>query len=396
MNRDYRNIAYLRRYLDGQLTTLEMYELERAAHHDEMLMDTLLGMEFERSREFPLDINELHQRVQARIEAKSLPKVFPWAKWAVAASVFLIAVAGAVYWIQSDNPEINQTAMQEPTQSSQSLPDTAEQKEDTQIAMVDADHPRANDEDNLSAGIAEDKPVQSIASTRKGSDDKNAFTSETADAHARIMANQPEMDSIGHGRPTMQELAYTDIEASRLASAYGSNGVDPAMRSVNSVKMKPQTQMILDSALDKRSLENAQSLASLEDKLVEIKTSAAANNLMTKNSQLSSMTADVQPVDNGAYFVLRGHLEHTAGQSTPVGGWKALDEHLYRKIRQQGLRGGYAQYKFRLDTNGKPRDIQIVKTSDTTLNSFLIQLVQEGPAWQLGSDAAAVQLDVIF
>src|SRR5690606_17254185 len=278
------------------------------------------------------------------------------------------------------------------TQSSQSLPDTAEQKEDTQIAMVDADHPRANDEDNLSAGIAEDKPVQSITSTRKGSDDKNAFTSETADAHARIMANQPEMDSIGHGRPTMQELA----EASRLASAYGSNGVDPAMRSVNSVKMKPQTQMILDSALDKRSLENAQSLASLEDKLVEIKTSAAANNLMTKNSQLSSMTADVQPVANGAYFVLRGHLEHTAGQSTPVGGWKALDEHLYRKIRQQRLRGGYAQYKFRLDTNGKPRDIQIVKTSDTTLNSFLIQLVQEGPAWQLGSDAAAVQLDVIF
>src|SRR5690606_26497873 len=131
-------------------------------------------------------------------------------------------------------------------------------------------------------------------------------------------------------------------------------------------------------------------------KLVEIKTSAAANNLMTKNSQLSSMTADVQPVANGSYFVLRGNPHHTAGQSTPAEGWKALEEHHYRKIRQQGLRGGYAQDKFVLDTNGKPRDIQIVKTSDTTLNSFLIQLVQEGPTWQLGSDAASVQLDVIF
>src|SRR5690606_34904683 len=177
---------------------------------------------------------------------------------------------------------------------------------------------------------------QSIASTRKGSDDENAVTSETVDAHARMMANQAEMDSLGHGRPPMQGLAVTDSEAAALAAALGSKGGEPARRPVTRVAMKPQTQMILDSALDKRSLENAQSLASLEDKLVEIKTSAAANNLMTKNSQLSSMTADVQPVANGSYFVLRGHLEHTAGQSTPVGGWKALDEHLYRKIRQQG------------------------------------------------------------
>lgn len=43
MNKKYKDISYLRRYIDGELSAKEMYDLERMAHQNEMLVDILLG-----------------------------------------------------------------------------------------------------------------------------------------------------------------------------------------------------------------------------------------------------------------------------------------------------------------------------------------------------------------
>ena len=80
----------------------------------------------------------------------------------------------------------------------------------------------------------------------------------------------------------------------------------------------------------------------------------------------------------------------------PKGGWKSLDDHVGLKIREKDLRGGYVRYVFRLDENGKPQDIQIRESSDADLHKTFIEILQEGPAWEVGADAAEVRLDLVF
>src|SRR5690606_10652892 len=90
MNKQYTDIAYIRRYVNGELSPREMFELEHAAQQDEMLMDIIMGMEFELSHHLSDHIEELRRRINERISQSSPAhpvKFFPWAKWSIAASV---------------------------------------------------------------------------------------------------------------------------------------------------------------------------------------------------------------------------------------------------------------------------------------------------------------------
>lgn len=52
MNKNF-DIAYLRKYVNGELSDSEMYAIEKASHEDELLMDVLMGLEEEKKTKQP-------------------------------------------------------------------------------------------------------------------------------------------------------------------------------------------------------------------------------------------------------------------------------------------------------------------------------------------------------
>ena len=130
MNKGYRDISYLRRYVDGELSPREMFDLEHAAHQDEMLMDIIMGLEFEKSHDLPNNIAELQQRINQRVHTVQPHKSFSWAKWAIAAS-FFIAVIGATLYLTRDKEEITDQIVYQPETNTIdsdifSIPDTTQ------------------------------------------------------------------------------------------------------------------------------------------------------------------------------------------------------------------------------------------------------------------------------
>lgn len=424
MNRDYRDISYLRRYVDGLLSEAEMYDLERAAHQDEMLMDTLLGLEYEKTRDSPIDMADLQRRIQERVRPKPSPRVSSWSKWAVAASVILIAVAGGIYWIQSDRSAETLPLANQDTEAAQSeiiedsFRDTLIEKEKPKIAMVEVE---ATDRVQASAGslpkeklriieqtpesvkeeVAVEQPLIARVETPKKKAANLAFP-ETEEIEIRGVGTH--QDSVLSAlRPSEQKLAQADmsLNTSRVATVHGIQNPAQTRAKVNSLKMDPQTTMILNSVLDRQERERAQGISHLEDKVVEIKVGTPGYTYLAnvKSSGLYSEAAYEESTSNIQRMLLnRDSTTKVVVEqpSIPHGGWKSLDDHVGIKVRENDLRGGYVRYVFRLDEKGKPQDIRILDSSDPSLHKIFIEILQEGPIWEAGIDAAKVQLDLVF
>lgn len=90
------DIAQIRKYLNGELDTRSMHQLEREAQNDPFLMDALEGYE-NSAADQQANLDELNARLAKRIKANDL-KVIPLRILAVAASVLIIAALAILFW----------------------------------------------------------------------------------------------------------------------------------------------------------------------------------------------------------------------------------------------------------------------------------------------------------
>ena len=59
------DIAYLKKYVNGELSPTEMYALEREAQRDPMLADILMGIEMDQNKTVITTINnQIAQRIE--------------------------------------------------------------------------------------------------------------------------------------------------------------------------------------------------------------------------------------------------------------------------------------------------------------------------------------------
>jgi hypothetical protein len=68
---------------------------------------------------------------------------------------------------------------------------------------------------------------------------------------------------------------------------------------------------------------------------------------------------------------------------TPVGGWTAFNEYFAGKIAQVADTTGSkeVQLEFNLTRNGRPKNIKVLNSTDTTLNKPSIEALKSGPKW---------------
>ena len=81
------DISLIRKYLNGELDASAMYQLERQAQDDPMLMDVMMGMEMGNMNRDGAHLAEIGQRIKNRVGEKRSLKLIPWKTWTVAASL---------------------------------------------------------------------------------------------------------------------------------------------------------------------------------------------------------------------------------------------------------------------------------------------------------------------
>lgn len=90
----------IRKYLNGELDTKAMHQLERRAQDDPFLMDALEGYASAKADQ-QNQLDELSARLKSRMEPKK-GRVFPFRFLSIAASVLVFCTAG-VWWYYSNN-----------------------------------------------------------------------------------------------------------------------------------------------------------------------------------------------------------------------------------------------------------------------------------------------------
>jgi len=97
------NISQIRKYLNGELDSAAMHRLEREAQDDPFLMDALEGFEAAGPNE-QASLNELHKRLQQRVNKKEA-RVIPFWYWRAAASFLIIAGIGGLWYKYNAAPK---------------------------------------------------------------------------------------------------------------------------------------------------------------------------------------------------------------------------------------------------------------------------------------------------
>ena len=91
------DIAYLRKYVNGELSPSEMYAIERASHQDELLMDLILGLEAEKELGSELDQKDLDSAIYERTHPQKVIN-FNKYRWLSIAATLLLAFVLCIFW----------------------------------------------------------------------------------------------------------------------------------------------------------------------------------------------------------------------------------------------------------------------------------------------------------
>lgn len=97
------DISLIRKYLDGELDERAMYQLERQAEEDPLLMDVIKGMESADADSHRQNLASIDGLLKERINKSKSKRILPLITWQVAASLFLALSIGT--WWLTRHPE---------------------------------------------------------------------------------------------------------------------------------------------------------------------------------------------------------------------------------------------------------------------------------------------------
>jgi len=445
MNKQYTDIAYIRRYVNGELSPREMFELEHAAQQDEMLMDIIMGMEFELSHHLSDNIEEIHRRIKERISQSSPAhpvKFFPWAKWSIAASVLLaIGITAYIFLSQQDQDNSGTIAYQPQGESkieNQVIVPKSEEDVTENTPQTESDiqkerglnKPFPNKE---TAHIETDNTEQRIAASSSdlsilSKDNSRKLDLAAVDTHkpdkleeirlVEIAADDttnptvedislsykaPKKDSLGRADIAMVQNLKSQHAQAKVEQKIHTNSPERVRAKLNNMNIDPQTSMMLNQVLSQQAQEQTEVSELAENKRKDIDITdhnytylanvKSADSNLSKEKKDNSMTESAPAVTFGK---VADNQKSKSTASRPVKGWKAFDDYLGQTLSTKGITSGHFQFEFKIDHKGKPEQIQVIYSDNKEVNAILIDILQKGPIWIRGKDAENVRLALKF
>lgn len=429
------DIERIRKYLNGELSPQEMYVLEREAQDDPALMDLLEGMEMAGND----PVHEANIRdIQSQIgrmagEGDKVRKMpIPWRKWAVAASIMLLAGIGAFFvWRPLPDTQVDLAQQTEavPSQRDEEAerkaipqqevaePVSAAPSQSAPPAAAKQVPPRAA-AGRDAGGLAEDQlassPQPRVLSALRPADSLSMPASASGQAAAATAAARETVLLAAR-----QEAA--DANEKRLSMSIRSLPADsvgrPMYRTVSGVVRQLETGQPIAGVTISGSDANVATESAADGKF-SLAIPVQNDSLTIASLGFEKQTLDVRNRDSVVVVLeeslyelsevvvvgygqasrrgerhLVGAVAVDAGLPKPISGWVNFEQYIQRETASsQGK--GTVTLKFRVGAKGQPVDVQLEHTTNPAVVKRAMDILRAGPRWERGEagDVAATVL----
>ena len=378
------NIDYLRQYVNGELTPTQMYEIERAMHEDEMLMDIIEGLETEKALKIANPSAELQAKIRAKTEPKRESKVIPFRKFFIAASIIAILSIGALY-IFTPSPINNQlaTSAQKSAETSP-LENKVNVSPNVDTTLIAYSEPTTDKGEERPANKIKNREV--INSTKEKESLKDLMVYNAKPKMQVVIEgprylNKEKEEIIELGTKGESKQWETELLTAKIGNAYqrptSTNSIAKAQADLQRLDLDPQTKSALNAVLTRQAQENAnantvtkekQSETSLEEVLT------GGNALTNKKSSESTILSStetygnitIKPIQNGS----------------PSIGWAQFNTYIKNQLAQKGFKKYSLNISFDLDEAHKPTNIKINSSTNSNVNKHIITFLRQGTTWE--------------
>lgn len=414
------NVAYLRRYVRGELSPQEMYEIEKAAEADELLMDIILGLEAEYAHGGSEHVVlELQQQIQDRSQPQPRQiRSFSYRWIGLAASLLLVFGMGMYVFLKSESAE--QQIVQ------QTAPPTS-------LEPVNALPPSSTDSSTIASANTPAKPSRNNGKIVAYS---NVEAPALKRQHNTVAARRAALDTIPIQivPSNKEELISLVLGDDQLTLTARSDATTPAKTRARTARMLTNKQ--------KQSKSNesffAQNLKSITTGIViDSETQRPIAGATIRDQQMNTMvktdstgrfivgSTDEKPilsiqsdgfessdrVANGAMRIALNRMQNSKtmapatassvaeklGNARPAMGSNAYRLHLDSLAKASGLGTGSVTLLFTINAQGRPINIRLKKSSgDRRQDQEAIKILKDGPDWIKGSTDELVDWRVQF
>lgn len=400
MSKFIHNIDYLRQYVKGELSSREMFEIERESQEDEMLMDIIQGLEIEEKNQtapFKFDIANYSHAKNANV-TKQIKKSYTWIY--VAASVSVLSVFGAYIFMNKQvvdkdqiivNNKVDEAQINNHNQSYDTITSSIEQPEiDTTINVI---------AENVSRGKRNSKVVTNVTSRKI---DNLLPPSQRGIANSKIenpfkKRYEDDFLIVGNVSPRYKEDILTeqilgsDLKIGKVTnnSKYFNEG--KVRSDLQRLNIDPQTNILLNQVLDNQARNNTDihknDIKSTYDVVDTTLSSALASKKITGNSSLHSKSS-LQ--DEGANIVISTttkdndikNVNKLASNNIPTIGNAKYHSYIVKELKKLGNKNFYFNLYFEVNSSGQPYNVDFIMSSDKSLNNVVITILENGPKWK--------------
>jgi hypothetical protein len=382
------NASDIRRYLTGEMSAMEMHELESAALDDPFLADAIDGFRSqygEHGKTLEEDVAHLHDRVTARANTAKVVAAKRPVWWSLAAVLILLAGAGMiVFSLLNNNPQESATLAQNENaavESAEALHSTAGDSSEPEISAKLQRQASQKNEDSLSvqhqvtedaaapaAGAVEDRIVSAQAPV--------ASTNERVTQEGFISARNrslmdPAQNQAQELRGKVTDPEYRPIEGAEIL-ANNNRVVTTSDRQGNFIIKSPDTAAEVQVNAEGYRGEsvtlkgNAPPTPVILEQVASVETESVSNRMGKQKKAVATAVVE------------------------PIGGWQQFETYISRNKKQPQsgkYRSGEVHLAFSVNSKGRPVNISIKKPLSVSENAEAVRLLKEGPDWKVISSA---------
>ncbi len=412
------DIALLRRYVRGELSPQQMYEIEKAAEADESLMAVLHGVETENTQGLTHDIiPELQQRIRQRSHIplrRTSSNSYRWI--GLAASLLIVLGIGMYIFFPLGNDQ-QELVLQVPSdgpssdrmrEKSSSLPDdstTVDRKEtaptkdfEKKLAYSNVEESASHRLKNSSASrkaVLDTIPIQIFPSNAE-----ELVSMSLHDDNPSLIAHNnhqpPHLPKRLSARSGRQARSSTDVQSVSLGE----------IKSITTgIIIDRQTQKPIAGAVIQDQEMNTLAKTDSTGRFVVGSTSEKpilriqSDGFVTTDQVADGAMRIALRRANNAKSIRASNLsERTAKltQSRPAVGFKAYQLYVNNVAKASALGSGEVRLQFEINTKGRPTNIAIKNSGGKRRDKEAIKIIENGPNWIQGSDLEPVEWTIQF
>jgi hypothetical protein len=431
LNKDWLDIDVLEDYLDGKLDAKTMNRVEREALEDPFVAEALAGLSAAPKRSLQ-SISLLQKQLQERVaEQRNVKKtsVITWQRLSIAATAAVLFVAvSIVFWMKENNRQ-NELA-----RLPKKVDVTIAQNNKSDVAPVEP--PAANSSTAKTKVIApvDEKIDQAIATAKTNAyasvRSKAVAKSESVAADEIVAGEAPvtlkETTVVAYGTP-MRKQSIT-AEASTISSANVAHALTGRVYSEDDGKPLPGVAIRLagsnkpvltdkngdfrinaDSSFkegkvvaDYIGFQRTEMIAKVNEpvsitlqpdrmQLNEVVVSSASGKIKKERNN-DSVASSLEWRAAGTQVQIGGLSGVPAKTvSNPVDGWNKMFAYVEQqnRFKENKKVGQSVQLSFRIDKNGLPTDVKVIRGAESKYEEEAIRLLTKGPKWVVPKKASS-------